>query len=162
MSLSDEHKECMKQICRRCLEHNCHETCFEFHHLDGDHDNNDLTNIAPLCKNHHDAAHRELSIIKAGKIASNIKKLANKKIKGKVKNELLELQKELRKCVNTMTNSNLKPKSIKIERSARAGNYLDTNSRLTSQLFDIDKKIKVSRADRNDFLIKKICKEWRK
>ncbi len=162
MSLSDAYKECMKQICRKCLAHDCDETRFQFHHLDGIKTNNKLTNIALLCKNHHDAAHRELSLIKARKIASNIKKLADKKIKGKIKNELLELQKELRKCVNTMTNSNFKPKSIKIEREARAGNYLIENPRLTSKTFNIDEQIKESRADRNDIIIKEICVEWRK
>lgn len=55
----------------------CQTPFIQIHHIDGNHDNNDLDNLAPLCPNHHALAHSQSNIL-MNLTPERIKEIRNK------------------------------------------------------------------------------------
>ncbi len=76
----DKHAKCYRVIAFRHWDKACivcgHNKVVEVHHLDGDRENNEPTNLVPLCPTHHVMMHRKKW---RGEILPQIKKVVNEK-----------------------------------------------------------------------------------
>lgn len=102
----------------------CGESMYQIHHLNGNHEDDTLCNLAPLCPNCHARAQMSLTLFKLGEYAKKLEELVNRN----------SLDEDTERAIQT-----IKSELLKDKRSAQMVKFLSVKDICRSMLLKAQK-----------------------